>query len=165
MPAPDSEPAAAGERKFLVVVDDSEECGRAVSFAAHRALKLGAGLVLLAVIDSADFDQFLGVSDVLRAEAQETAQRLLDTQLARIRRIGDIAVETLIRDGRQVAEIEAAIADDPRISILVLGASPSAEGPGPLVMAFATRTGASALAIPLTIVPGGMSDAAIAAIA
>lgn len=157
--------APATEQKFLVIVDESEECGRAVSFAAHRALKLGAGLVLLSVIDSSDFDQFLGVGEVLRAEAQETAQRLVDTQVARIRRIGDIPVETIIRDGRPVAEIEAAIADDPRISILVLGASTSAEGPGPLVMAFATRMGAATLAIPLTIVPGGMSDADIAAIA
>lgn len=157
--------AAAARRKFLVIVDESEECSRAVSFAAYRANRLGAGLVLLSIIDSSDFDQFLGVGDVLRAEAQQTAQRLTDAQVNRIRAIGDVPVETAIREGRPVAQIEALLAADLSIAILVLGASSSTEGPGLLVTAFATRSGAGPLRIPLTIVPGTMSDADIAAMA
>ena len=53
-------------------------------------------------------------------------------------------------------QFERLIAEDRDIAILVLAASVSADGPGPLVTHFANR--ANALPIPLTIVPGRMSD-------
>ena len=62
-------------RKFLVLIDDSPECDRAVSFAAHRVKRTGGTLVLMSVIDSADFDQFIGVADTMRAEARDEAER------------------------------------------------------------------------------------------
>jgi hypothetical protein len=48
-------------------------------------------------------------------------------------------------------------------SILVLAAGTSKEGPGPLVSAFAAQAGYHP--IPVTIVPGGLSDEAIDALA
>ena len=59
-------------------------------------------------------------------------------------------------------EIERVIAADPGIAILVLAASTSNEGPGPMVNYFASR--AHTLPIPLTVVPGRMSDEEIIAI-
>ena len=53
--------------------------------------------------------------------------------------------------------------EDRSICVLVLGASSSGEGPGPLVTAF-TGKSASQLRIPLTIVPGALSEAEIDAI-
>ena len=52
---------------------------------------------------------------------------------------------------------------DSDISILVLAASTAKEGPGPLVSLFAGRPGAHP--IPVTIVPGALSDADIDALA
>ena len=54
-------------RKFLVLIDESPECDRAVTFAAHRVKRTGGALVLLSVIDTQDFDQFIGVADAMRA--------------------------------------------------------------------------------------------------
>ena len=68
------------KRKFLVVVDDTPECDRAVAFAAYRVRRTGGTVVLLAVIESADFQHWLGVEDVMRAEALEEAERLLAKQ-------------------------------------------------------------------------------------
>ncbi len=49
------------------------------------------------------------------------------------------------------------------ISVLVLGSASSSEGPGPLVTAFSGKLG-SQLRIPLTIVPGVLTEAEIDAI-
>ncbi len=152
-------------RKFLVVIDESEECARAVAFAAYRVRRTGGIIVFLAVIDTADFQQFLGVEEVMRAEATEEAQQRLNAAIAQVRRIDpDIPVETVIGEGRGPEPVESVIAADPGIAILVLAASVAGEGPGPLVTAFATRGAGNALHIPVTIVPGNMTDPEIEAV-
>ncbi|HTJ55995.1 MAG TPA: universal stress protein [Devosiaceae bacterium] len=152
------------KRKFLVLIDEGEECAGAAAFAAYRVRRTGGTVVFLAVIDSADFQQFLGVEEVMRAEAVEEAEQLLETHTARAKKIGDIKIETVIREGRPAEAIEALVAEDKDIAILVLGASRSSEGPGELVTAFAAHGGANALRIPVTIIPGTMTDAEIEAV-
>ncbi len=152
------------KRKFLVLVDDTKESARAVSFAANRVRRTGGTVVLLAVIETQDFAQFLGVEDVMRAEAREAAERMLDTRRARIADIGDIRTETVIREGSMREQIEKVIAGDPAIGILVLAASSSKEGPGPLITDFAARSGISALPVLVTIIPGTMTDEQIIAV-
>ena len=71
-------------RKFLVLVDESPECDRAVTFAANRVKRVGGALVLLSVIDTQDFDQFIGVADTMRAEARNEAERNLDARISLI---------------------------------------------------------------------------------
>jgi nucleotide-binding universal stress UspA family protein len=146
------------KRKFLVVIDDTPECDRAVTFAAHRVHRTGGTVVLLSVIETADFQQFLGVEEVMRAEARDEAEKLLDTRIARIAKLGGVRTETVIREGDLLEEIERVIRADPAIAILVLGASASNEGPGPLVTTFVTRAGGGALPVLIAIVPASMSD-------
>lgn len=153
------------KRKFLVVIDESPECDRAVTFAAHRVNRTGGTVVLLSVIDSADFQQFLGVEEVMRAEARDEAERLLDQRIARINKIGSIRTETQIREGNILEEIERAVIADPAIAVLVLAASPGKDGPGPLVTAFASRSGSAGLPVMISIVPGSMTDEQIVALA
>lgn len=149
------------KRKFLVVIDETPECERALTFAAYRVKRTGGTVVLMSVVPKPEFIG-LGVEDVLRAEAVEEAERNLDARLARIRDIGEVKVESVIRESEPAEEIERVIDQDRDIAILVLAASTSNEGPGPLIMHFANR--ANALPIPLTIVPGRMSDEEIIAI-
>lgn len=149
-------------RKFLVLIDDSPECDRAVTFAAHRVKRTGGTVVLMSVIDSADFDQFIGVADTMRAEARAEAERNLDARTARIEQIGGVRTETLVREGTPAAAIEAAVAEDPGIAILVLAAGQGDKGPGPLVTHF---VGHNRLHILVTVVPGAMTDAEIVAVA
>ena len=149
------------KRKYLVVIDETPECERALTFAAYRVKRTGGTVVLMSVVQKPEFIG-LGVEDVLRAEAVEEAERNLDIRLARIRDIGEVRSESVIREGTPAEEVERVIGEDGDIAILVLAASTSSEGPGPLVMHFANR--ANALPIPLTIVPGHMSDEEIIAI-
>jgi hypothetical protein len=58
--------------------------------------------------------------------------------------------EAVICEGKKVEEILKQIDEDRNVSVLVLGASSEAGGPGPLVAAF---TGAP-IPIPVAVVPG-----------
>lgn len=151
-------------KKFLVVVDESADCDRAVTFAAHRVKRTGGTVVLLSVIEPPDYQSWLGVDDVLRAEARDRAEDLLDARIARIAKIGSVRTETAIREGRPAEEIEHQIAEDPGIAILVLAASSTGEGGGPLVSAFANRSASTALPVLIAIVPAHMTDEQIVAI-
>jgi len=134
-----------------------------VTFAAYRVRRTGGTVVLMAVIEPDEFQHWLGVENIMRAEAMEAAENLLDIRTARIAAIGNVKIETIVREGRKSEEIEKLITEDPDIAILVLASGTSSEGPGPLVSAFASR-GANALPIPVTIVPGGLTDDQIAAV-
>ena len=71
---------AGHKPKLLVVVDDTAECDRAVYFASRRAARIGGNVVMLQVIETHDqSQQWLGVAEVMRAEAHEEA----DAQLAK----------------------------------------------------------------------------------
>jgi nucleotide-binding universal stress UspA family protein len=120
---------AGYNRKFLVLIDESPECDRAVTFAANRVKRTGGTLVLLSVIDTQDFDQFIGVADTMRAEARTEAERNLDARIARIEQIGQIRTESVIREGSPAEAIEALVADDPGIAILVIAASMTEKAP------------------------------------
>ena len=151
------------KRKYLVVIDDTEECDRAVTFAANRIKHSSGSIILMAVIEPGDFQHWLGVENIMKAEAKEEAERLLDIRRRRIAQIGDIKVQTVVREGRPAEEVEKLILEDHDIAILILAAGTSKDGPGPLVSAF-TQRGANFLPVPISIVPGSLSDEEIAAL-
>src|SRR4029078_8632653 len=69
--------------KFLVVIDDTPECDRALYFASRRAVRVGATVIMLRVIETHDHgQQWLGVADIMRAEAHEEANAVLDRHAA-----------------------------------------------------------------------------------
>src|SRR5438132_14377565 len=70
--------------KFMVVIDDSPECDRALYFASRRALRIGATVLMLRVIETRDHNQqWLGVADIMRGEAREEANAVLDRHAGR----------------------------------------------------------------------------------
>jgi nucleotide-binding universal stress UspA family protein len=149
--------------KLLVVVDDTEECDRAVYFASRRAARIGGNVVMLRVVETLDQgQQWLGVADIMRAEAHEEASAELTKYAARAKSIAGIAPEQALREGEKAEEILKLIDEDEDIFILVLGACTSAEGPGPLVTTIGRAAGD--YPIPVAIVPGHLSDREIDAL-
>ena len=61
------------------------------------------------------------------------------------------------REGDTSDELLALIDEEPSISLLVLGADTQSETSGPLI-SFLTSRGASLCRVPITIVPGNLSD-------
>ena len=67
------------QRKFLVVIDDTPECDRAVYYGSRRAARTNAKLIMVTVIPVGEVNQqWLGVGDLMRAEAHEEAEKRLD---------------------------------------------------------------------------------------
>lgn len=155
-------------RKFLVVIDDTPECDRAVYYAARRAARTAGGIVMLAVLELADVQsQWLGVADLMRAEATDQATSRIDHYSARARSISGIEPERVVSEGKIADEIVKLIEADEDIAILVLASATGSEGPGPLVASLAAGTAGAwaGLAVPITIVPGALTDTDIDALA
>lgn len=142
-------------RKFLVVLDDSRECLNAMRYAALRASHTGAGVQILSVISPEEFQHWMGVADVMRAEARERIEAHFEVFAKWMRDKQGVSPELVIREGDAVTEILAQVSDDPQVGVLVLGAASDKHGPGPLVSAMTRASGS--LPIPVTIVPGDMS--------
>lgn len=148
---------AGHKRKYLVVIDDTEECDRAVYWAAKRAGRTKSQIVMLRVIEPGDRNQqWLGVADLMKAEAQEAANAALDKFAARAKKIAKITPDRVIREGNTSEEIVKLIDEDADIGILVLAAGTGKEGPGPLVSNLAKTAGT--FPIPVALVPGHLSD-------
>lgn len=143
-------------RKFLAVIDDTPECQRAVHYAGSRAKNSNGGVVLLYVIANADFQQWLGVEEIMRAEAREEAEAVLAKAAQALREAVGIEAEMVIREGVASEAINGLIEEDRDIAILVLAAGSAKEGPGPLVSSLASR--AQAFPIPVTVIPEQLSD-------
>jgi nucleotide-binding universal stress UspA family protein len=151
--------------KFLVVIDETPECDKAVYFAARRAGRVGAALIMVAVIaPEADQQPWAGVGSLIRAEAEEEASKRLDAAAARARSIAGLEPERVIREGPKADEVLALIEQDDDIALLVLGAGSGSEGPGPLVTLLAGK-GAATFPVPIAIVPGQLGEADIDALA
>ena len=148
---------AGHSAKFLVIVDDTPECDRALYFASRRAARVGVSVIMLRVIDTHDRNQqWLGVADIMRAEAHEEAKAMLDNMSARANGIAGITPEQVIREGDTAEEILKLIDEDEDISVLVLAAAVDEKGPGPLVANLGSTAGS--FPIPVAIVPGHLTD-------
>ena len=120
-------------RKFLVVLDDSKECLNAMRFAAMRAAHTGGGVVILSVIPPDEFNHWIGVSDIMRAEARERIEAHYEVFAKWMRDKQGVDPELVIREGEPVDEILKQVREDTDVGVLVLGASMEGKGPGPLV--------------------------------
>jgi nucleotide-binding universal stress UspA family protein len=148
---------AGHKPKLLVVIDDTEECDRAVYFASRRAARIGGNVIMLRILETADQNQqWLGVADIMRAEAREEADAELAKCSARAKAISGVSPECMVREGDVAEEILKLIDDEEDVFILVLGAGTGTEGPGPLVATIGRA--ANDFPIPVAIVPGHLSD-------
>ncbi|CAN5616154.1 universal stress protein [soil metagenome] len=150
-------------RKFLIVLDDTPEMLNAMRYAAIRASKTGGAVEILAVISPEEFQHFMGVADVMRAEAREKIEAHFQIFKDRMDKREGIVPSLAIREGEKVEEVIAHIKSDPSIGVLVIGAGTAKGGPGPLVSALTGRRLAE-LTVPVTIVPGAMSKEEIIAV-
>lgn len=147
---------AGQARVFLVVVDETAEHRLAVHYAARRAAHTGGRLALLHVIEPVEVQHWLSVQELAREERREAAEQLMQGLCDEVLPVAGTVPVVYIREGRPQDELMALINEEPTISILVLAASTSQAGPGPLV-SHLTGKAAARLRIPITIVPGGLT--------
>ncbi len=145
------------ERVFLVVVDDSEEMKVALRFAAKRAKHSGGRVALLYVIEPAEFQHWMFVGTLMAEEAREEAEKAVHQFSEEVQDITGEIPMIYIREGNRQNQLMKLLKEEPLISLLVLAAADSADGPGPLVSSL-TGDMVGGLPVPITVVPATLSE-------
>ena len=143
---------------FLVVVDNTPEMRVALRFASRRAKRTGGRVGLLRVIRKADFQHWAAIGNLMREEARDEAEQLLQEHAATVTELtgGEMPI-LYIKEGDTKSALLQLIDEDSQIRILVLAAATGKRGPGPLIT-FLMKKIIGKLRIPVTIVPGGLTN-------
>ena len=155
--------SASRDRIFLCVVDSSAEMHVALRFACRRAKRTGGSVALLYVMEPADFQHWMSVEEKMREERRAEAERVLQELSAEASDIAGSVPALYVREGSPADALVKIIEEEPRISVLVLGAGTDKKGPGPLVSSLAGKM-SGRFPIPITVVPGNLSDEQIDAL-
>ena len=159
---------AGHNRKFLLIVDDSDEVEAALYYSASRIAHSSGSIVMCYVIEPQQFQHWMGVRQVQLEEETAKAKALFRLFRRKLNNIGfeNVASEELIKEGTKSEAILEAIESDVDVAILVLGAAiDQKKGPGPLVSSIAAGAVAGNFPIPITIVPGHLDLEQIKALA
>ena len=155
--------APENNRSFLCVVDESEEMANALRFACRRATKTGRRVSLLYVMQPAEFQHWMAIGERMREEAREEAEELLQVVSSVVQKRTGKMPTCYIREGTIREEVVKLINEETDIALLVLGAATGTDGPGPLITYLVEKM-AGQLRVPVTIVPGSLSEEEIDAI-
>lgn len=158
-PLPDEtvEQPDASQRILLVVVDETEEMDNALTYACARASRTGGRVALLRVMEPVEFQQWMSVAELIQEENRAAAEQLLQRAARKVNEMTGTLPVLYVREGEPHEELIRLMDEEPSVKVLVLGSGAGGEGPGPLI-SYLTGKGRAALHIPLTIVPGGLSE-------
>ncbi len=147
----------AGRVKYLVCVDGTAHSRVAVRFACLRAKNTNGYVVLLHVIEPAQFQHWMAVVGVMKEERREETEQLLHDLAAEVNAWAGVMPVLSVREGELGEEILAAVEEDPTISFLVVGAAPPEVKHSKLISWLAGQL-AGRLRVPLVVVPGNLTD-------
>jgi hypothetical protein len=154
-------------RKFLVIADETPEFLAALRFACRRARSTGGHVALLKVIEPAVFEHWSGVREEIARQQRDEAEAELTGHADFVLQETGVPPEFLIETADSIrAALKKVFSEDADIKILVLAAAVGGRGPGPLVTSIAKdgiRWGDRK--VPVTIVPGDLTDEEIALLA
>lgn len=148
-----------GMRKYLVVLDETDEARIALRFAARRASKTSGTVEIVVLIPPPEFVQWGGVQAAMEEEARLRAEALVAQVGGELMEETGLRPSVVVEQGEPVAAVRKVLLEREDVAALVLGAAATGS-PGPLVAHFA-GTEASALPCPLMIIPGSLSDEAL----
>jgi nucleotide-binding universal stress UspA family protein len=158
-----SEALAPRERIFLVVVDQSEEFRVAVRYAAKRASNTGGRVALLHVTEVPEHQQWQAVEDLMREELRQKAEETLQQWSKMVQEWSGKTPVLIAREGIARDELLKVLKEENSVSVLVLATASGKKGPGPLISALTGKMWKH-VTIPMTIVPGDLSDDVIDAL-
>ena len=113
--------------------------------------------------DKADFQHWMAVGDLMREEAREVGEELLQRYSAEVQRVTGKVPILYIREGDRSEELYKLMDEEPSISILILAAGTDKKGPGPII-SYMMGKGVQQLRVPVTVVPGSLTREEIDAI-
>lgn len=159
---PAVQPPQRASRTFLCVVDETEELHQALRYACRRARSTQGRVALLYVIEPVEFQHWMAVGHLMEEERREQAEEMLQVVSSVVHKLSGSTPIIFIREGTLVDELMRLITTERDLSILVLGAGTGSEQAGLVISHVLKRVGK--LPLPVTIVPGGLTDEQIDAI-
>ncbi len=138
-------------RVFLVLADDSAEMPKALRFASLRAQQTGGMVALLHVQNNAEFHHWLGVEAIMKEEAREEAEALMQKLSETVNELCGSYPAIYMREGDRAEQLFELLDEDRSISIVVL-------------INHLAGKGRSRMRTPFTIVPGTLLDEEIDAL-
>ncbi len=150
-------------RLFLVVADDSKELHQALYYAARRAATAGGEVALFRCIEPIEGQLWGGVTEIMEAEAEQDSKNLLQELSEYCQKLGAPKPKIFVRKGILNEELFNLIDKEKAIRVLVLGVSTEHGNPGPLIN-YVINRGSTECRVPITIVPGNLTDEQIDAL-
>ena len=145
------------ELTFLVIIDDSKEMLNALRYATLRASRVNGTVALLATFDSIDFSHWKAVENIAEEEFRKEAENKMKKFEKLIMEKCSNPPKKFIMKGDRINCILEFLKSNKFISNLILASSDEKSGPGPLISGFTGKHRAS-LHVPLTIIPGNLSE-------
>ena len=146
-------------RKYLAVIDETDESRVALRFAARRASKTGGTVEIVVLIPPPEFVQWGGVQAAMEEEARLRAEALIAQVAGELMEEMGLRPSIVVEPGDPVSVVRKVLQEREDVAALVLGAA-AAGTPGPLVAQFA-GVEAGTLPCPVMIIPGSLSDEAL----
>jgi len=145
--------------KYLVCVDNREECRAALKLVCLKAVARKAAVDMLHVTPPADFQTLGAIADRMKEERRREGEDLLKTLADEAYAAYGMRPTPLLREGAIGEEIIAAALADADVIMVVIGiaASMNSSGRGTLASWLAGQLGQK-FPIPLLMVPGNLTD-------
>ena len=147
----------SSSRLFLVVADNSKELHQALYYAARRAATAGGEIALFRCIEPIEGQLWGGVTEIMEAETEQASKTLLKNLSDYCEKLGAPKPRTFVKKGIIHEELFNLINTEQSIRVLVLGVSTEHGNPGPLIN-YIINKGSNQCRVPITIVPGNLSD-------
>jgi len=146
------------DRYILVIADNSPEMNIALEYACARSKKTGRKIIIATFIEPLDVLTTQGISEIMKNEAREEAEKVLNTAATIVKEATGIVPALHTREGEIISELKKLIEEEEGINVLVLAANTNEneKNPGPIINALISRE-ISTLRIPIMIVPGNFS--------
>ncbi len=144
------------KRIFLVVADNTSEMHQALYYASRRAATANGELAIFRCIEPPEGQLWSGVSKIMEAEAEQSSKKLLNDLSSYCEKLGANKPKLYLKKGNTSEELIKLINNEALITVLVLGASTETGNPGPIINY--VMNASNECRIPITIVPGNLSD-------
>tara|TARA_B110000116_G_C16775427_1_gene555512 strand:+ start:109 stop:582 length:474 start_codon:yes stop_codon:yes gene_type:complete len=146
------------DRYILVIADGTPEMNIALEYACARSKKTGRKIIIVTFIEPLDVLTTQGVSEIMKNEAREEAEKILHNAATFIKEATGTMPILHTREGEIIVELIKLIEEEENINVLVLAANANEKerNPGPIINALVTKE-ITNLRIPVMIVPGNFS--------
>ena len=152
-------------RYILVIADDSNEMEIALEYACARSKKTSRKIIIATFIEPLDVLTTQGVTEIMKNEARETAELLLQKAASHVKdKTGEMPA-LAIREGETITELKKLIEEEKNINVLVLAANSDTKNKdsNTIINSLLSQE-ITNMRIPIMIVPGNFSKDHIALI-